>query len=105
MSFVSPGSRNFFRPSALALAEFGEAVGVLARFVDHRTGHVGYITSKSGFGSHSYPTPGQPLPQGVTSISGATINTNFAYDAKANMNSGNGLTVSYASYNKPSSIT
>jgi RHS repeat-associated protein len=66
---------------------------------------VGNITSKSDVGTYSYPSPGQPLPHGVTSVSGGTINTTFSYDAKGNMTSGNGLTVAYASYNKPASIT
>jgi RHS repeat-associated protein len=66
---------------------------------------VGNITSKSDVGTYSYPSPGQPLPHGVASISGGLINTTFSYDSKGNMTSGNGLTVSYASYNKPSSIT
>jgi RHS repeat-associated protein len=65
---------------------------------------IGNLTSKSDVGSYTYPIPGQPRPHGVTSISGS-ISTTFTYDAKGNMTAGNGLTVSYASYNKPSSIT
>jgi hypothetical protein len=53
----------------------------------------------------SAPASGQPRPHAVTSISGGTINTTFTYDAKGNMTAGNGLTVSHASYNKPTSIT
>jgi hypothetical protein len=66
---------------------------------------IGNLTSKSDVGTYTYPASGQPLPHAVTSISGGLINTTFTYDAKGNMTSGNGLTVAYASYNKPTSIT
>ena len=66
---------------------------------------IGNLTYKSDVGAYSYPAPGQPRPHGVASISGGAINTSFAYDAKGNMTSGNGLTVAYTSYNKTASIT
>ena len=66
---------------------------------------IGNLTSKSDVGTYSYPASGQPRPHAVTSISGGLINTTFTYDAKGNMTSGNGLTIAYASYNKPTSIT
>jgi RHS repeat-associated protein len=65
---------------------------------------IGNLTSKSDVGTYSYPAAGQARPHGVTSISGS-INTTFAYDAKGNMTTGNGLTVAYASFNKPTTIT
>jgi RHS repeat-associated protein len=66
---------------------------------------IGNLTSKSDVGTYSYPASGQPRPHAVTAISGGSINTTFTYDVKGNMTAGNGLTVSYASYNKPTSIT
>jgi hypothetical protein len=66
---------------------------------------IGNITSKSDVGTYSYPAAGQPRPHAVTAISGGSINTTFTYDAKGNMTAGNGLTVAYTSYDKPSSIT
>ena len=56
-------------------------------------------------GTYTYPAAGQPRPHAVTSISGGAVNTTFTYDAKGNMTAGNGLSVAYASYDKPSSIT
>jgi len=66
---------------------------------------VGNLTLKSDVGTYTYPAAGQPRPHGVTSISGGVINTTFTYDAKGNMTGGNGLTISYTSFDKPSSIT
>jgi RHS repeat-associated protein len=66
---------------------------------------IGNLTSKSDVGTYTYPAAGQPRPHAVTSISGGTINTTFTYDAKGNVTAGNGLTVSYSSYDKPTSIT
>jgi RHS repeat-associated protein len=65
---------------------------------------IGNITHKSDVGTYSYPSPGSPKPHGVTSISGGVINTTFTYDAKGNMTSGNGLTLTYTSYNKTETI-
>jgi RHS repeat-associated protein len=65
---------------------------------------IGNITHKSDVGTYSYPPPGSPKPHGVTSISGGVINTTFTYDAKGNMTSGNGLTLTYTSYNKTATI-
>jgi hypothetical protein len=50
------------------------------------------------------PRPAQAA-HGVTSISGGVINTTFSYDAKGNTISGNGVTVTYTSYNAPVTIT
>src|SRR6185503_15842031 len=66
---------------------------------------IGNLTAKSDVGTYTYPATGQPRPHAVTSISGGAINTTFTYDVKGNMTAGNGLTISYASYNKPTSIT
>jgi RHS repeat-associated protein len=66
---------------------------------------IGNLTFKSDVGTYSYPAPGEPRPHGVTSISGGAINTTFSYDAKGNMTSGNGLSVTYTSFNKPATIT
>jgi RHS repeat-associated protein len=41
----------------------------------------------------------------VTSISGTSISTSFTYDPNGNQTAGLGRSISYTSYNKPSSIT
>jgi RHS repeat-associated protein len=66
---------------------------------------IGNILSKSDVGTYSYPVPGQPFPHAVSAISGGIINTTFSYDANGNLIGGNGLTYSYASFNKPTQIT
>jgi uncharacterized protein RhaS with RHS repeats len=66
---------------------------------------IGNLTFKSDVGTYSYPAPGDPRPHGVTSISGGVISTTFSYDAKGNMTSGNGLSVTYTAFNKPAFIT
>jgi RHS repeat-associated protein len=42
---------------------------------------------------------------GCPRIAGTLINTSFSYDLNGNVISGNGLTYTYASFNKPASIT
>ena len=44
------------------------------------------------------------LPHAVSSING-TINSTFTYDPNGNQTAGLGRSISYTSYNKPSSIT
>ena len=41
----------------------------------------------------------------MTAVSGGSISTTFSYDPNGNQTSGLGRTISYSSYNKPSSIT
>jgi RHS repeat-associated protein len=66
---------------------------------------IGNIRSKSDVGTYSYPAPGQPFPHAVSEISGSVINTTFSYDSNGNLIGGNGLSYSYASFNKPTQIT
>jgi RHS repeat-associated protein len=66
---------------------------------------VGNIRSKSDVGTYSYPAAGQPFPHAVSSVAGSVINTSFSYDANGNQTGGNGLAITYASFNKPTSIT
>jgi RHS repeat-associated protein len=66
---------------------------------------IGNLLSKSDVGNYTYPLAGSALPHAVTNISGGTINTSFTYDSNGNQTSGLGRSVSYTSYNKPSSIT
>ncbi len=66
---------------------------------------VGNLLSKSNIGTYTYPVAGAALPHAVQSISGTTINTTFTYDANGNQTAGLGRSISYTSYNKPSSIT
>ena len=40
----------------------------------------------------------------MSSISGSVINTTFSYDANGNLTSGNGVSLTYASFNKPETI-
>jgi RHS repeat-associated protein len=66
---------------------------------------IGNLLSKSDVGTYSYPAPGQPRPHAVSAISGSLINTTFSYDANGNQITGNGLTLSYATFNKPTTIS
>jgi RHS repeat-associated protein len=66
---------------------------------------IGNLLSKSDVGNYTYPLAGSALPHAVTSISGGNINTTFTYDANGNQTSGLGRSISYTSFNKPSSIT
>jgi hypothetical protein len=68
---------------------------------------IGNLLSKSDVGTYTYPASGANAirPHAVTSISGSTINTTFAYDQNGNQTSGLGRTISYTTFNKPSSIT
>jgi len=66
---------------------------------------LGNILTKSDVGTYAYPSAGLPRPHAVTSISGSIINTTFTYDPNGNQTSGLGRTVTWSSYNKPSSIT
>ncbi len=61
---------------------------------------LGNITYKSDAGTYTYAGP---RPHAVTQISG-TVNSDFAYDAKGNLLSGNGRTLVWASYGKPVSL-
>ncbi|WP_373998294.1 FG-GAP-like repeat-containing protein [Bdellovibrio bacteriovorus] len=65
---------------------------------------LGNITSKSDVGVFSYGngTSGNPI-HGVTAIAGSNPRT-FSYDANGNMTSGNGRTITWTSFNKPSRI-
>jgi RHS repeat-associated protein len=68
---------------------------------------IGNRLSKSDVGAYTYPASGanSVRPHAVSSISGSTINTTFAYDPNGNQTSGLGRSISYTSFNKPSSIT
>jgi uncharacterized protein RhaS with RHS repeats len=66
---------------------------------------IGNLLSKSDVGNYTYPLAGSALPHAVTSISGGNINTTFTYDPNGNQTSGLGRSISYNSFNKPSSIT
>jgi RHS repeat-associated protein len=66
---------------------------------------IGNLLSKSDVGAYTYPLAGSALPHAVTSITGGNINTTFTYDPNGNQISGLGRSISYTSYNKPSSIT
>src|SRR6266852_2628443 len=66
---------------------------------------IGNLLSKSDVGAYTYPLAGSARPHVVTSISSGNINTTFTYDPNGNQISGLGRSISYTSYNKPSSIT
>ncbi len=68
---------------------------------------IGNLLSKSDVGNYTYPASGAESvrPHAVTSISGGAINTTFTYDANGNQTAGLGRSISYTSFNKPSSIT
>jgi len=62
---------------------------------------LGNITSKYNVGTYSYTGAG---PHAVSSTSG-TLNASFTYDANGNMETGNGRTITWSSFNKPTQIT
>jgi RHS repeat-associated protein len=66
---------------------------------------IGNLLTKSDVGNYTYPAAGSALPHAVTSISNGSINTSFTYDPNGNQTAGLGRSISYTSYNKPSSIT
>jgi hypothetical protein len=70
---------------------------------------IGNLLPKTDVGNYTYPLAGSALPHAVTSISPrspyGTISTTFTYDPNGNQTSGLGRSISYTSYNKPSSIT
>jgi uncharacterized protein RhaS with RHS repeats len=66
---------------------------------------IGNLLSKSDVGTYTYPLAGSACPHAVTSISSGNINTTFTYDPNGNQTQGLGRSISYTSYNKPSSIT
>jgi len=65
---------------------------------------IGNLLSKSDVGTYTYPLAGSALPHAVSVING-TINSTFTYDPNGNQTAGLGRSISYTSYNKPSSIT
>ena len=65
---------------------------------------IGNLLSKSDVGTYTYPLAGSALPHAVSVING-TINSTFSYDLNGNQTAGVGRSISYTSYNKPSSIT
>jgi hypothetical protein len=54
--------------------------------------------------TYTYPLAGSMLPHAVSVVAG-TINSTFTYDPNGNHTAGLGRSISYTSYNKPSSIT
>jgi RHS repeat-associated protein len=54
--------------------------------------------------TYTYPLAGSMLPHAVSVVAG-TINSTFTYDPNGNQTAGLGRSISYTSYNKPSSIT
>jgi hypothetical protein len=73
----------------------------------------GNITSKSDIGTFSYPAAGSARPHGVSSIVGTVNNGNggsfpnpsYSYDANGNLTSGGGRSLTYSSFNIPSTVT
>jgi hypothetical protein len=64
---------------------------------------IGNLLSKSDVGTYTYPVAGSALPHAVSVIAG-TINSTFTYDPNGNQTAGLGRSISYTSYNQPSSI-
>ncbi len=63
----------------------------------------GNLTAKTDVGTYAYPTNGT-RPHAVSSIA-ATVNTGFTYDPNGNLTTGNGRTLTYTSFNKPTTIS
>jgi YD repeat-containing protein len=71
---------------------------------------IGNLLSKSDVGNYTYPLAGAGRPHSVLTITpnppnGGSISTSFVYDNNGNQTAGLGRSISYTSYNKPSSIT
>lgn len=64
---------------------------------------IGRLTSKTDVGTYTYPASGQPRPHAVTAVNGV-ITASYNYDANGNSLTGNGTTIAYTSFNKPSMI-
>jgi len=69
-----------------------------------RSHRIARLSRRRGCRLGGDPAPGQPFPHAVASISGSVVNTTFTYDANGNQIGGNGLTLTYASFNKPATI-
>ena len=77
---------------------------------DNGSAGPGNITSQTGVGSYSYPTPGGVRPHAVSSITGTfngVTNPGFSYDANGNMTAraSTSANVAWSSYNYPTSIS
>lgn len=59
------------------------------------------ITFNSSVGAYTYPDPSNPRPHAVTQAGGQT----YSYDAKGNMVSGGGRTITYDGEDRPVSVT
>ena len=81
-----------------------EVVGVGTKSFDYDA--IGNIINKSDVGSYLYGdnTNGHAGPHAVTSTTGA-VNATYVYDNNGNMQTGNGRTIAWSSYNKPIQIT
>jgi RHS repeat-associated protein len=64
---------------------------------------LGNMATRSDVGTYTYG-PVNSRPHAVASISG-TVNTSFSYDTDGNMLTGNGRTVTYTSFDMPSTIS
>ncbi|WP_179957628.1 FG-GAP-like repeat-containing protein [Exilibacterium tricleocarpae] len=109
--------RNYFREdfsydslNRLTTSQANFDVG--GPYNETRTTTVGYnaignILSKTGVGNYSYGgtcSGVQAGPHAVTAISGAK-STSYCYDANGNMISGDGRTITYSHFDKPTRIT
>ena len=62
----------------------------------------GNLTSKTGVGSYTYGL--NAGPHAVTAVDNAGVISNYHYDANGSMTSGNGRTLVYNSFNKPTQM-
>ncbi|GAB4507537.1 MAG: hypothetical protein Tsb0026_03400 [Sulfuricaulis sp.] len=78
--------------------------GPVAKTYNYDT--IGNITFKSDVGNYAYNSSGtnSVRPHAVTTTTGGAVTTSFTYDANGNMLTGNGKTVTYASFNKAKTI-
>ena len=68
--------------------------------IEYRYNGIGNITYRSDVGSYSYANS---RPHAIAAVAG-TVNASFSYDANGNQISGNGRTITVASYNLPTNI-
>jgi RHS repeat-associated protein len=89
-----------FAYDALNRLTSAQVTGLAAQTMQYNA--LGNITFKSDVGSYTYGQNGAG-PHAVTAISGG-ISANFTYDANGNRISSNGGTISYTSFNLPTTL-
>ncbi|OMH38975.1 RHS repeat-associated core domain-containing protein [Motiliproteus sp. MSK22-1] len=86
----------------LSRSELTFQSGVITHSVDYQYDALGNLTNKSDVGSIVYGDGFGGRPHAVRSAKGSA---DYVYDANGNLTSGNGRTIQWSSYNKPTSFS